>query len=176
MSEIQISSGYRPSLIGRITHMHMAYYAPFAGFGQRFESVVAGGLASFCDRLHHPNNQIWLAIQDQQIVGSVAIDGEDLENNTAHLRWFIMDDRVRGQGVGGQLLTQALQFVDAKEFEETQLWTFSGLHAARHLYESNGFKLAEENLGNQWGTEIMEQRFSRAAKPSSKIIAANNAS
>jgi GNAT superfamily N-acetyltransferase len=139
----------------------MAYYAPFAGFGQRFESVVAGGLASFCDRLHHPNNQIWLAIQDQQIVGSVAIDGEDLENNTAHLRWFIMDDRVRGQGVGGQLLTQALQFVDAKEFEETQLWTFNGLHAARHLYESNGFKLAEENLGNQWGTEILEQRFSR---------------
>lgn len=161
MSEIQISSGYRPSLIGRITHMHMAYYAPFAGFGQRFESVVAGGLASFCDRLHHPNNQIWLAIQDQQIVGSVAIDGEDLGNNTAHLRWFIMDDRVRGQGVGGQLLTQALQFVDAKEFEETQLWTFNGLHAARHLYESNGFKLAEENPGNQWGTEIMEQRFSR---------------
>jgi GNAT superfamily N-acetyltransferase len=176
MSEIQISSGYRPSLIGRITHMHMAYYAPFAGFGQRFESVVAGGLASFCDRLHHPNNQIWLAIQDQQIVGSVAIDGEDLGNNTAHLRWFIMDDRVRGQGVGGQLLTQALQFVDAKEFEETQLWTFNGLHAARHLYESNGFKLAEENLGNQWGTEILEQRFSRAAKPSSKIISANNAS
>ena len=176
MSEIQISSGYRPSLIGRITHMHMAYYAPFAGFGQRFESVVAGGLASFCDRLHHPNNQIWLAIQDQQIVGSVAIDGEDLGNNTAHLRWFIMDDRVRGQGVGGQLLTQALQFVDAKEFEETQLWTFNGLHAARHLYESNGFKLAEENPGNQWGTEILEQRFSRAAKPSSKIIAANNAS
>ncbi len=161
MSEIQISSGYRPSLIGRITHMHMSYYAPFAGFGQHFESVVAGGLASFCDRLHHPNNQIWLAIQDQQIVGSVAIDGEDLGNNTAHLRWFIMDDRVRGQGVGGQLLTQALQFVDAKEFEETQLWTFNGLHAARHLYESHGFKLAGENLGNQWGTEILEQRFSR---------------
>ena len=161
MSEIQISSGYRPSIIGQITHMHMAYYAPFAGFGQRFESVVAGGLSSFCDRLHHPNNQIWLAIQDQQIVGSVAIDGEDLGNNTAHLRWFIMDDRVRGQGVGGQLLTQALQFVDAKGFEETQLWTFNGLHAARHLYESHGFKLAGENLGNQWGSEILEQRFSR---------------
>ena len=162
MSEIQISCGYRLNLIGRITHMHMAYYAPFAGFGQRFESVVAGGLASFCDRLHQPNNQIWLAIQNQQIVGSVAIDGEDLGNNMAHLRWFIMDDRVRGKGVGSQLLTQALQFVDAKGFEETQLWTFNGLNAARHLYESNGFKLAEENLGNQWGTEIMEQRFCRA--------------
>jgi hypothetical protein len=123
MSEIQIASDYRAGLIRRVTHMHMAYYAPFTGFGQRFESVVAGGLASFCDRLHHPNNQIWLAIQD-------------------------------------------LQFVDAKGFEETQLWTFNGLHAARHLYESNGFKLAEENLGNQWGTEILEQRFCRAPKRS----------
>jgi hypothetical protein len=52
--------------------------------------------------------------------------------------------------------------LDAKGFEKTQLWTFNGLNAARHLYESNGFKLAEENLGNQWGTEIMEQRFCRA--------------
>jgi GNAT superfamily N-acetyltransferase len=164
MSEIQISPGYRPSLIGRITHMHMAYYAPFAGFGQRFESVVAGGLASFCDRLHHPNNQIWLAIQDQQIVGSVAIDGEDLGNNTAHLRWFIMDDKVRGTGVGRQLLTKALLFVDLQKFEETHLWTFKGLVAARHLYETSGFNLVEENLGNQWGTDILEQRFYRVGQ------------
>jgi predicted GNAT family N-acyltransferase len=41
-------------------------------------------------------------------MGSVAIDGEDLGNNKAHLRWFIMDDKVRGKGLGGQLLTQAL--------------------------------------------------------------------
>jgi GNAT superfamily N-acetyltransferase len=164
MSEIQISAGYRPSLIGRITQMHMAFYAPFAGFGQRFESVVAGGLASFCDRLHQPNNQIWLAIQDQQIVGSVAIDGEDLGNNSAHLRWFIMDDRVRGQGIGRQLLFQALQFVDTQKFDETHLWTFHGLSSARHLYESNGFNLIEERMGDQWGSNVLEQLFSRPQK------------
>jgi N-acetylglutamate synthase-like GNAT family acetyltransferase len=164
MSEIQISPGYRAGLIGRVIDMHMTYYAPFAGFGQRFESVLAGGLASFCDRLHHPHNQIWLAIQDQQIIGSLAIDGEDLGNNTAHLRWFIMDDKVRGTGVGCRLLTQALQFVDLQKFEETHLWTFKGLNAARHLYEKNDFKLVEENLGNQWGTDILEQRFCRAGQ------------
>ena len=162
MSEIQISSGYQAGLIGRITEMHTAYYVPNSGFGQRFESVVAGGLASFCDRLHHPKNQIWLALQDQHIVGSVAIDGEDLGSNTAHLRWFIMDDQVRGTGVGRQLLSKALQFVDAQKFDETHLWTFSGLNAARHLYESHGFQLMEEQLGNQWGTEVLEQRFGRS--------------
>lgn len=164
MNEIQISSGYRIGLIGRVTDMHMAYYAPFAGFGQRFESVVAEGLASFCDRLQHPSNQIWLAIQAQQIVGSVAIDGEDLGNNSAHLRWFILDAKVRGQGIGRLLISHALQFSEANKFENTQLWTFKGLDAARHLYETHGFQLIEERMGNQWGTEVMEQRFWRAGR------------
>jgi N-acetylglutamate synthase-like GNAT family acetyltransferase len=162
MSAIQIASGYQVGLIGRVTEMHMAYYAKSSGFGQRFESVVSAGLASFCDRLHHPKNQIWLALQDQHIVGSVAIDGEDLGSNIAHLRWFIMDDQVRGIGLGRQLLSMALQFVDEKQFDETHLWTFSGLNAARHLYESHGFQLMEEKMGNQWGTVVLEQRFCRS--------------
>jgi N-acetylglutamate synthase-like GNAT family acetyltransferase len=162
MSAVQIASGYQVGLIGRVTEMHMAYYAKSSGFGQRFESVVAAGLASFCDRLHHPKNQIWLALQDQHIVGSVAIDGEDLGSNIAHLRWFIMDDQVRGIGLGRQLLSMALQFVDEKQFDETHLWTFSGQNAARHLYESHGFQLMEEQLGNQWGTKVLEQRFCRS--------------
>jgi GNAT superfamily N-acetyltransferase len=161
MSEFQISSGYHAGLIGRITEMHMAFYTKNSGFGQRFESVVAAGLASFCDRLHQPKNQIWLATQEQKIVGSVAIDGEDLGNNTAHLRWFIMDEKVRGTGVGRQLLTKAIQFVDENNFKETKLWTFNGLSAARHLYELNGFKLVKETLGHQWGVEVLEQQFAR---------------
>lgn len=28
---------------------------------------------------------------NERLVGSVAIDGEDLGNNEAHLRWFILD-------------------------------------------------------------------------------------
>lgn len=35
-----------------------------------------------------------------RIVGSVAIDGEDLAPGEAHLRWFILDDGCRGHGVG----------------------------------------------------------------------------
>ena len=45
MSDIHIASGYQVGLIGRVTEMHMAYYAKSSGFGHRFESVVAAGLA-----------------------------------------------------------------------------------------------------------------------------------
>lgn len=160
-TSIQLVSGYRPGLIARITEMHALYYSRTSGFGQRFESVVAGGLASFCDRLENPKNGIWLAMQGERIVGSIAIDGEDLGDRVAHLRWFILDDSVRGAGIGRQLVSAALAFADGQGFVQTHLWTFRGLEAARHLYESHGFTCVEECSGDQWGTAVLEQKFVR---------------
>lgn len=161
---VEIVAGYRSGLIARITQMHALYYAQNAGFGQRFEAVVAGGLAGFSDRLDSPRNAIWAALRGEEIVGAIAIDGEDLGGNLAHLRWFITDGAVQGSGAGRRLLAAALGFVDAVGFEATHLWTFSGLSAARHLYEAHGFVLAEERPGQQWGKQVLEQRFVRRGR------------
>ncbi|MGD9943969.1 MAG: GNAT family N-acetyltransferase [Burkholderiaceae bacterium] len=158
---LELVRGYKPGLIARITEMHALHYSREAGFGQRFESVVASGLADFCSRLENPRNAIWTARRHGEIVGSVAIDGEDMGADVAHLRWFIIDGGLRGDGAGKKLLDTALAFVDEQGFAETQLWTFSGLEAARHLYETRGFALAEERAGAQWGKEVLEQRFVR---------------
>jgi len=166
---VDLVRGYTPGLIARITEMHALYYARESGFGQRFESVVASGLVEFCHRLENPQNAIWTARQDSAIVGSVAIDGEDMGAGTAHLRWFIIDDRVRGCGAGKKLLDAALAFVDERGFADTHLWTFSGLDAARHLYETRGFTLAEERPGSQWGKEVLEQRFTRSRPMSTAL-------
>lgn len=159
--DIEVVSGYRPGLIARITEMHALYYARTSGFGQRFESVVAGGLAEFCNRIENPTNQVWTAMRGNEILGSVAIDGQDMGPGIAHLRWFIVDDALRGSGSGKRLLDAALAFTDEKGFGETHLWTFAGLDAARHLYEARGFVLAEERPGMQWGNEVLEQHFVR---------------
>jgi DNA-binding MarR family transcriptional regulator/GNAT superfamily N-acetyltransferase len=160
-SSIEIAHGYRVGLIAQITQLHATYYARETGFGQRFESVVASGLAEFCNRLENPKNSVWTGVRDDRIIGSVAIDGEDLGDGIAHLRWFIVDDSTRGSGLGRSLLLKAMNFVDERAFAETHLWTFSGLSAARHLYESLGFTLAEERPGSQWGKQVLEQRFVR---------------
>lgn len=160
-SGIHIVSGYHPGMLGRITEMHGRYYAREHHFGSFFESKVAAGLADFSGRLDKPCNQIWLAMLDGRIVGSVAIDGEDLGNNEAHLRWFILDDDCRGSGVGKKLIAEAMRFCDDKAFTAVQLWTFNKLVAARHLYESFGFKLTKEWQGDQWGSLITEQQFTR---------------
>ncbi len=145
--------------------MHAVTYARIAGFGRSFESNVAAGLAEFVLRLDNPRNEIWAAVHSGVVIGSVTIDGEDMGPDRAHLRWFIVDESVRGSGIGRQLLARALAFCDRQGFAETHLWTFQGLDAARRLYEAQGFALVEERPGRQWGEEVLEQRFVRLASP-----------
>lgn len=160
-SAVEISTGYRPGVVGRVTEMHAAFYARHSGFGQFFESRVASGMAEFAGRLDQPCNRIWVATLNERIVGSVAIDGQDLGNNQAHLRWFILDDGCRGGGVGRQLLREAVAFCDRFGFEAIELATFKGLDAARRLYEAEGFALTHEEQGSQWGSVVTEQQFTR---------------
>ncbi len=150
-NSFNVRSGYLPGMVGRVTEMHAAFYSKHSGFGQYFESQVATGVAEFVGRLDQPCNGIWVATHNERVVGSIAIDGQDLGNNNAHLRWFILDDGCRGSGVGRRLLEEALAFCDAREFAATHLWTFKGLDAARRLYESFGFELVHEEQGSQWG-------------------------
>ena len=158
---IHIETGYAPGLVGRGTALHAAYYARAAGFGQPFEAGVASGLAEFSGRLDRSGNQVWRAMLGKDIVGMVALDGEGLGAGIGHLRWYIVADAARGRGVGRRLLDAAVGFGDAQGLAEIHLWTFRGLDAARHLYETAGFVLVEERAGHRWGPEVLEQRFVR---------------
>lgn len=163
VADVTIEAGYRPGIIGRCAAMHGRYYSRTVGFGWFFEAKVAAGMAEFAARLDRPGNQVWSAVRAGEIVGTIAIDGEDLGTGNAHLRWFILDDGMRGGGIGRRLLGEALDFCDRQGFPAVELWTFAGLDAARRLYESFGFVLVEEWRGTQWGDAVMEQRFIRRA-------------
>lgn len=158
---VSIKEGYQIGLVGRCAELHARYYTSAAGFGPSFEAQVASGVAEFIARLDHRRNGIWAAMAGEEVVGTVAIDGQDLARDAAHLRWFIVGEGARGAGMGRRLLTEAISFCDDHRFPEIELWTFAGLDAARHLYESCGFVLVEERRGTQWGTEVMEQRYIR---------------
>ena len=159
---LHISEGYRPGCIGRIAQLHAGYYAVHHDFGVAFEARVARELADFCLACVPGRDGLWL-VQDRDIAGSIAIDGSHVqEDGRAHLRWFITADSVRGKGAGRQLLEKALAFCDARAYSSVYLWTFAGLDAARHLYESSGFRLVQQSPGTHWGTAVTEQRFERA--------------
>lgn len=158
MSGVEIGY-YVPGAIGRIVEMHAVYYHMEWGFGQFFESKVASELASFLDHLDKTRDGLWTASRDGVVEGSVAIDGSKADTEGAHLRWFIMSSSLRGEGIGNILMGKALDFCRACRYTHVYLWTFEGLHAARHLYEKFGFGLAEQIQGSQWGTTVLEQKF-----------------
>ncbi|WP_414832151.1 GNAT family N-acetyltransferase [Afifella sp. YEN Y35] len=160
-----ISQGYRPGIVGRMLQMHAEYYARTVGFGSAFETRLATDMGTFFSRLENEANGFWVADMDGLPVGTIAIDGEDLGKGIAHLRWFITAEGLRGQGIGKRLIDTALRFADSRGMRETRLWTFQGLDAAKHLYERVGFELVEEKLGQQWGSEVLEQQFLRVMPP-----------
>ncbi|MGH1540370.1 MAG: bifunctional helix-turn-helix transcriptional regulator/GNAT family N-acetyltransferase [Arenicella sp.] len=163
-----IYRGYYPTLIGRVVAMHASYYSSHAGFGQLFEKTIAADMANFIDRINSPQNAIWTVHMGSRIVGSIGVDGEDLDAGQAHLRWFILEEEAQGMGLGKGLLEKAIEFCDQQGFNEVHLWTFEGLDQARKLYEMNGFKLFKECRGSQWGKEVLEQQFVRFSKDSLK--------
>lgn len=163
-SASRITEGYQPGCIGDVAGMHARFYAEHWGFGSFFEKKVATELAEFAGVLPAQGKALWLYVENGRALASLAIDG-DMKTGIAHLRWFIVDDSLRGSGVGRQLMQRAIQFVDDLRFRETYLWTFKGLDSARHLYESFGFALTSEAEGTQWGSSVTEQRFSRPGRP-----------
>ena len=160
----EIVEGYQTGMIGDIAGLHARTHGPIVGFGPAFESVVSASMAEFMPRLANPVNNSWSVVETGRVVASITIDGEDLGNSIAHLRWFILEQHLRGLGLGRKLLDKALSHCERHGFDEIHLWTLKGLDAARALYERNGFELVDEYQGDQWGKAVMEQKFVRTSR------------
>lgn len=156
-----IVSGYIPGCLGRIAELHGTYYHAHWNFGLFFEAKVATELSAFLQRCDENRDGIWTALVNDRIEGAIVIDGQQARTEGAHLRWFIVSDALHGQGAGRQLIETALAFCREKHYARVFLWTFKGLDAARHLYESVGFELIDQRQGVQWGTPVEEQYFER---------------
>jgi GNAT superfamily N-acetyltransferase len=160
VSGIEIKlSGYVPGAIGRITELHATYYKMHSDFDLFFESKVATELSEFLNRFTPVHDGFWLAMMNDKIVGAVAIDGSGAKTSGARLRWFIVDPKYQGRGVGKKLLSEAIIFCKKARICRIYLYSFAGLDPARHLYEKFGFVLCEEKEDNTWGRTVTEQTF-----------------
>lgn len=152
-------TGYYPGVVGKITELHAVYYYTHWGLNVSFETQVGKELSEFVRGFRPDRDGLWVAKIHGQMAGSVAIDGQSAEATGARLRWLIVEPAYQGKKIGRRLLRIAIQFCREKGYGKIYLWTFRGLDTARHLYELEGFRLCEEKEVNQWGQDIVEQRF-----------------
>jgi GNAT superfamily N-acetyltransferase len=146
----------RPGDLGEIVRMHGVIYARDHGFDATFEAYVAGPLAEFARR-GSPRERIWIAEAAFGIAGCVAI--VSAADDVAQLRWFLVDPRARGSGLGTALLAGSVAFARAAGYRSVILWTVGALEAAGRLYRANGFERVAEVPGRHWGIDVVEEKY-----------------
>ena len=156
---VEIVAGYLPGCLGWIIQAHGEYYARRWNLGPAFELDVARGLAELMTRFDEDNDGLWLARRDGRVVGAIVLDAHPPGQPGARLRFFIMDESLQGQGVGGRLADALLDHARRRGIAPVFLWTFEGLAAARRIYETRGFRLVEEYVDTDWGRPVNHQKF-----------------
>ncbi|MEH7350052.1 bifunctional helix-turn-helix transcriptional regulator/GNAT family N-acetyltransferase [Gottfriedia acidiceleris] len=153
--EISIRS-FKPGDVGYVAYIHGKIYSTTYQFGRVFEYYVMKGLSEF---LLNPNGgELWVAEVNGEIVGSIAITKAN--ESVAQLRWFVLDEKYQGLGIGKKLIETAINFCKENQFEHVFLWTVSTLETARYLYKKYNFTLTEEKPNFEWtGSELIEERW-----------------
>jgi len=147
---------YRAAEPSYVSYLQMKFYREHFGFNESFEYYLLDAMAKFISS--HHGSQLWVAVDGQEVIGSIAM--VKAEDNSAQLRWFFVDDRYQGRGIGKKLIETAMGFAREQRCAAAFLWTISSLPSARHLYEIAGFELIESKPNNEWASiELTEQKW-----------------
>ena len=146
----------RPGDIGELVRLHGVLYAKEHGYGPAFEAYVAKTFSDYAWPLGD-RERLWLLEKEGSLLGSIAI--VQASPREAQLRWLLLDPRIRGRGLGGGLVTEAVEFSRACGYEKVILWTEGSLATATALYRKAGFILTQRKPGFIWGAARVEERY-----------------
>ena len=156
LSDISIRTELRPGDIGYVTYMHGALYGREYSYGIQFESYVAKGLCEFYEKYEPKRNRVWVCEHNDRMIGFLLLMDR---GEAAQLRYFLIEPEYRGIGLGTKLLNLYMDFLRARGYRKSYLWTTHELTTAAVLYKRLGFRLTEEKESNSFGKPLTEQRY-----------------
>ncbi len=158
---MRIRRDLRPGDVGEMIALHGRIYSEEWGHDSSFEAMVAQSLADAGARgFPRESEGIWIVEEDGRIVGCLGLTDEG--GGEARLRWFVFEPRLRGRGLGRELLADLFAEAERAGYARITLETFSDLAAAAHLYREHGFELVWEDTRPRWSrAEVTYQRYER---------------
>ncbi len=157
LDDIKIRTHLKPGDMGFIIHRHGKLYAEELQYGLSFETYVASGILEFYKSYDSDKERVWVCEHNDQIIGFLLL--KKRENNSAQLRYFYLEKKYRGIGLGGKLIRLFMEFFHSCGYSSCYLWTANGLETAASLYLKNGFKLTKEISSTTFGKPVTERRY-----------------
>jgi len=157
IDDVRIRNDFRPGDLGYVIHMHGRLYGIEYGYGVSFEMYVAKGLHEFYEHYDADKDRVWICEHADRIIGFLLLMHR--ENNSAQLRYFLIDPEYRGIGLGRRLMTLYMDFLQECGYTYVYLWTTDEQQAAAGLYKHFGFTLTDEKESTAFGKPLKEQRY-----------------
>lgn len=154
---VEIRSNLKPGDIGMLIHMHGWIYSMECGYNHLFEGYVCKTFYEFLRTYSQDKDRFWIAEEDGEIVGSIAIIGHS--NEKAQLRWFILHPDYRGIGIGKMLFQEAMGYCKEMGYQHIFLETTEDQKTAIAMYKKEGFKKISEQENESWGMRLLEQTY-----------------
>jgi GNAT superfamily N-acetyltransferase len=145
--------------MGVVVAREGALYAEEYGFDATFEALVARIVSDFLLEFDPERERCWIAEVDGQHAGHVFLVKHPTEPSTAKLRLLLVEPCARGMRLGSALVAECVNFAHAGGYTKITLWTQSILLAARRIYQSAGFRLAEEQANRKFGNDLISQTW-----------------
>jgi DNA-binding MarR family transcriptional regulator/GNAT superfamily N-acetyltransferase len=151
---------HQPGDIGWVTHRQGKLYAEEYGWDETYEALVAEILAAFVKNFDARRERAWIAEIDGAIAGSVFLVKQSDE--IAKLRLLYVEPDARGLGLGKRLVEECIAFARGTGYRTLTLWTNDVLTAARHIYETAGFRLVSQGRHKSFGKDLVGQTWELA--------------
>ena len=147
----------RPGDFGWIVKRNAELYAQDYGWLEPFEGVCAQIVADFVNKYDESRERGWIAEIDGENVGAVMLANDG--DGVARFRLLFVEPEARGLGIGVRLVDEAIRFARGAGYRKITLWTHSVLTAARHIYQSAGFKLMRSEEHRSWGEPVVSEHW-----------------
>ena len=157
LSDISIRTNLKPGDLGYVMHRHGVIYQQEYNYGISFETYVGLGLYEFYQNYNEELDRAWIAEYSDKLIGSLFLMHR--QNNSAQLRYFLIEPEYRGIGLGKKLIELFMQWLREKGYKSSYLWTTHELDCAASLYKRHGFILTEEKESTAFGKTLTEQRY-----------------